>query len=443
MNILNKLKKTSQFKKNVFSGTFLAGLHIILLLIAYPLYIRYLGIERYGLWALISVVISFSQMGDLGINEAIIKYTAEEYGKKKFQEIESYITTAILILIIPSLLIIAALTIFNKNILDLLGLTADLRQEVKYLIPLFGVLTSLIFYSNIIWGALKGVGRVDLANYLFSICSLLQILISVILIILGLGIWGLFLGNLFLYIFLFILCLLILKKVFKLSIFKVSYFDIRKTKRLIKFGGAMFGSKVIAMLLDPFNRIIITRFIGLSAVAYYDISLKVVKNIRSLFQMGLYATMPKVSELNSGDVNPNLKISNIYSKGIRFILFFSLPLFAIIFIMGRPILNLWLGDNYNFNILISLRFFLVAYFINLLSVPAYYLFMGLGKVRICFYHIIIQSLFNTAFIGFIIFFTKKIDFVEVVLVCSISLIISAIYILIQFKIFEKRVLKLN
>jgi hypothetical protein len=60
-----------------------------------------------------------------------------------------------------------------------------------------------------------------------------------------------------------------------------------------------------------------------------------------------------------------------------------------------------------------------------------------------FYNIVIQSLFNIAFIGFIIVFFKKIDFIEVVLVCSIGLILSVIYILIRFKIFEKRVLKLN
>jgi len=441
MNLLNKFKKLSQLKRNVFSGTFLAGIHIILLFIAYPIYIKYLGIERYGLWAVISVVLSFSQMGDLGINEAIIKYTAEEYGKKNFQEIGSYIVTASLILIIPSLLIIIILTIFNENILDLLKLSTSIRQEVKYIIPFFGILTSLIFYSNIIWGALKGIGRVDLANYIFAIVQLLQVIISIILIILGLGIWGLLLGNFVLYIFLFILCFLILKKVFKLTIFKVSYFDIRKIKKLIKFGGTIFGSKLIAIVLDPFNRIIITRFIGLSAVAYYDISLKVVKNLRSLFQMGLYATMPKVSELSSGNIGRNFGISNIHKKGIKFVLFFALPLFVLMFLVGKPVLNLWLGDSYNFNILVSLRVFLVAYFVNLLSVPAYYLFMGLGKVRVCFYNIMIQSLINIVFIGFIVIFIKNINLIEVVLICSSSLIISAIYVLIKFRIFEKSLFK--
>jgi len=443
MYLLNKYKKLSQLRKNVFSGSLLAGIHIILLLVAYPIYIRYLGVERYGLWALISVVLSFSQLGDLGINEAVIKYTAEEYGKKNFKEIESYIVCAGLLLIIPSLISIAALTIFNENILDLLKLTATLRQEVKYLIPLFGILTSLIFYSNILWGALKGVGRVDLANYIFAICNLLQVIISVTLIVLGLGVWGLYLGNLVLYIFLFTLCFLKLKKEFKLRLFKIDYFDIGKIKKLTKFGGTIFGSRAVAMFLDPFNRIIVSRFIGLSAVAYYDIALKAVLSLRSLFEMGLTATMPRVSELNSGSVNPKLEISNIHRKGIKFILVFALPLFVLMFLFGKPVLNLWLGTSYNFDILISLRVFLAAYFVNLICIPAYYIFMGLGKVRICFYNILIQSLINIAFIVFLVVFLKKINLLEVVLVCSAGIIISALFVLIKFKIFEKNLLRVK
>lgn len=327
--------------------------------------------------------------------------------------------------------------IFNENILNLLKLTAGLHKEVKYLIPMFGILTSLIFYSNITWGALKGVGRADLANYIFAFSKLLQVMISIILIVLGLGVWGLFLGNFVLYVFLFIFCFFILRKVFKLEIFRFNHFDIRKIKKLIKFGGTMFGGRIIVMFLDPFNRIFIARFANLSAVAYYDISLKAVMGLRSLFEMGLRNIMQKVSELNSRSLNSRLEISNIHNKGMKFILFFASPLFVSMFLFGKPVLNLWLGDSYNLDILISLRIFLVAYFINLLCVPAYYIFMGLGRVRLCFYHAMIQSLINVAFIVFTIIFLKKIEYIGVVLACSTGVIASSLFVLVKFKILKK------
>ena len=108
--IFRKLKNTyaklPQLKKNVLSGSVLAGSNILLLLIAYPVYIKYLGAEQYGLWATLSVVVYFSQLGDLGINNALIKYIGGEFGKGNYKGITEYATTAFCILIIPSFLIL-------------------------------------------------------------------------------------------------------------------------------------------------------------------------------------------------------------------------------------------------------------------------------------------------------------------------------------------------
>ena len=52
--------------------------NILILLVSYPIYLKYLGIEFYGLWAILSVVVSFSEFARLEIDIAVIKYVAEE-----------------------------------------------------------------------------------------------------------------------------------------------------------------------------------------------------------------------------------------------------------------------------------------------------------------------------------------------------------------------------
>ena len=47
------------------------------MLIAYPVYLGFLGYEKYGLWLTLATVLSFSQLGKLGINHAVIKVVAE------------------------------------------------------------------------------------------------------------------------------------------------------------------------------------------------------------------------------------------------------------------------------------------------------------------------------------------------------------------------------
>ena len=45
----------------------------LIILVSYPLYLKYLGMELYGLWATLSVVVSFTAIGRLGIDTAMIK----------------------------------------------------------------------------------------------------------------------------------------------------------------------------------------------------------------------------------------------------------------------------------------------------------------------------------------------------------------------------------
>ncbi len=72
-------KKQSQFKKNVLFGSIFSAINLLVALIAYPIYLKYLGPEKYGLWATVSVVLAFSQIGQLGIDTAVVKYVAGEY----------------------------------------------------------------------------------------------------------------------------------------------------------------------------------------------------------------------------------------------------------------------------------------------------------------------------------------------------------------------------
>jgi len=83
MNFINRYKKISQLKKNVFSGSILSGIDILITMASYPFYLKYLSAEKYGLWTIVSVVLSFSQLGQLRIAPAVVKYVAGDYWKKE------------------------------------------------------------------------------------------------------------------------------------------------------------------------------------------------------------------------------------------------------------------------------------------------------------------------------------------------------------------------
>ena len=200
----------------------------------------------------------------------------------------------------------------------------------------------------------------------------------------------------------------------------------------------MFSARMVSMLMEPFNKVIISRYIGLSEVAYYELALRGAGQLRSLYEMGLKSIMPKISELQQKTQDIRKYIINIHKKSINFILIFALPAFLGLFIFSKLVLSLWLGDSYDPQISMALRWFLFGYMINLLSVPNYYIFMGIGHVKYCFLAHLIISVCNIVIISFFIILNTM-SLSLFVSIHSFSIIISAIVMISLFTRLSRRV----
>jgi len=430
----------SQLKKNVVSGSIYAGLNIIVLLVSYPIFLKYLGTELYGLWATISVVVVFSRLGELGIDRAVIKYVAEEYGKQSFNNITGYITTAFYVLSTTSVFIVLISILFNREISKFLNFPEKFVDEAVILIPLMGIMSGVVFITNIVKGTLSGLGRIDLSNYIFLGGRITGFIISIILILAGLSIWGLYIGVLSSNIISSLIFGIIIKYKFNLNIFRFKDFSKQKFKNLLYFGGTMTASKVMKMLLDPLNKVLISKYIGLSEVTFYEIAFKGVRQLGSIYVKGIQAIMPKISEIQHSVTDSINRIKIINKKSILFVVIAGLPVFLGMFIFAGIFLKLWLGNNYNVLILISFRYFLIAFYFNLLGLPAFNIFMGINRVSVCFKGIFIRSSLYFISVVFLLFLKNfKITYMEIVVLFSFSFAVATFYYLyMYYKLIKNR-----
>ena len=72
---------SSQLRINMLSGTATTIVNIIVMAVGYPLYLHFLGYEQYGVWLVLTTVLSFASLGTLGIGTAVMKLVAEEHGR--------------------------------------------------------------------------------------------------------------------------------------------------------------------------------------------------------------------------------------------------------------------------------------------------------------------------------------------------------------------------
>jgi len=67
---------SSQFRINIVSGTVTTAINAVVMVIAYPVYLHFLGYEKYGVWLVLATVLTFAQLGNLGIGPVVMKLVA-------------------------------------------------------------------------------------------------------------------------------------------------------------------------------------------------------------------------------------------------------------------------------------------------------------------------------------------------------------------------------
>ncbi len=424
-------KEESQLKRNIFAGSFGAAGSIVVSIIAYPLYLRFVGVELYGLWALLTVIIYFCSIGNFGIDEALIKYVAEEYERKNIENSMCYISTGINFLIVSGIIIYVFLNLLKNSLETLMNLKGMYASMFHQIFPYIILLSVFIIITNLINSILKAFGRFDQASYILLAGRIAALGFSFLFFLTGYTIWGLFWGQ-----FLSFALILIVSTVLIYRRVGFYYSPLKNRKHylvnLLKFGGTLTVSKILSILLEPFIKVVIARYIGLAQVTYFEIANKIVYQIRSLFERGISAIMPEVSRLTSVLNDVQKRIFEVMRRVNRTNSFVGLSVFVLLMIAGRPLLQLWLRNEFNNTIVIAFNIIVIGYLVNLLSIPSYYYFMGIGKVKYCFLNHLIQAVLNCILIVALLA-TETVNFELLIVAYSTSIAISAIALIIMYR----------
>ena len=100
--------------KNSLFGVGQAIINLLLVFIAIPIFIKMLGSESYGVFALVMVIGNLNTFTNLGLTSALIKYIAEQ-GKNEESNTDIIVNLVLMIAVILPLTIIVIY--FNKFIL--------------------------------------------------------------------------------------------------------------------------------------------------------------------------------------------------------------------------------------------------------------------------------------------------------------------------------------
>ncbi len=423
---------SSQLRINMVSGVVATVVNVVVLAIAYPVYLHFLGYETYGVWLILATVLTFAQLGNLGISSAVIKLVAEEYGRNDIEGVQRYVATALTLLCLSGVVALLVILALKNQIIAAFNLSDENAKTVSWLLPYIGILSIYVVVVQTLNATLSGLGRMDLANYIQSVGRVVAVTAAVILLYSGRGVESLLIGNTLSYIFVGGASLFIIRKTANIRLLRISNLDTQCCKRLLRFGGGVFGGSLISMLFDPFNRLMLSRYAGVSTIPVYEIAFKASMQVRGLIEAGLRALVPEISRISANMTRyAKDRISQIYHRAMKLIFLFGIPMYGILAIFSPLLLRVWLGDGFVETLPWAFRIMLVGTFLSLSCVPAYYNLMGLGRVRHCFLSQVIQGIVNAGVVGITILFVGTVSINAIALAVVLAMGATSFYVIWQ------------
>lgn len=414
----------SRLGKNAASGVFQSFLNISLVLISYPAYLYFLGVELYGLWAALSVIIVLSQMGNLSIHTALSKHIASN--SNNLNEVWKLIGASFSIILIACFIVIFLTTFFKKSFVGYLEIDTVNSTIAIEIFPYIGILAALIIVVELLKGILNGFGYMYYTNFTASGARVLQFIISVYLLYIGLGIQALLYGTFIAYFVMGAVLIFFSKSFLNSNFFYIFKFNKAHIQNLTKFGFYTSSTAIVNVLIDSICKVLITKNLGLDLVTFYDAGHKVIQILAGLFDSAAKAIMPEISRL-SADFSQNIiQIKKLKSMTSKLILYTLVPLSLLIALSGKFFFSLWLQGAYDNQIYYAAVLFLIGYIFNIISIPYYHVSIATGNTFQIFMGSIIRLfLFLMALLA-TSFYLDDINFITFVCIASCSIIPEAL-----------------
>lgn len=425
---------SSQLRINMVSGVVTTVVNVVVLAIAYPVYLHFLGYETYGVWLILATVLTFAQLGNLGISSAVMKLVAEEQGRGNTKGIQSYVTTALAILLVTGSLALILILFFQNQIISAFKLSGQNAVIALQLFPYIAFLSLCVMLVQVLNSTISGLGRMDIANYILSGGRVVTVGVSSILLWFGNSIESLLIGNILSCIFVGGASIFVIRKTVNIRLLWLDNLDSQRFRKLVRFGGGVFGGSLASMFLHPFNKLMLARYAGVSSIPIYEIAFNGSMQVRGLFEVGLRALMPEISRIGADiTIQAKNRISQLNSRAMKLIFLFGVPMYGGLIMFLAPLLKFWLKQGFVDELPIAFRIMLISTFLSLLGVPAYYTLLGLGMVRYTLIAHIILSVASALIVLTMVFISHSISIETVCWAMLAATTVTTIYLNWQSK----------
>ena len=349
---------------------------LVVALLAMPVMVKELGLERFGVLTLLWMAIGYFSLFDAGLGRALTKIVAEKLGAKQEQEIPGFIWTALLIMAILGVLGALILGLISPwLILQVLKIPEGLRKETLESFFLLSLVIPILTCSLGLRGLLEAYQRFEVVNAGRIGMALLTFLGPLLVVQFSRNLVPvvavLELGCLFECMFYLVLCLRIM----------AAWRREMRIQRgaigpLFRFGGWITVSNIVGPIMVYSDRFLISVSISMAAVAYYVTPYETVTKLWFIPGALAGVLFPAFSTISQQDPD---RTALLFGRGVKTVFLVLFPITLLIVSLAHEGLALWMGKEFADHSTRVLKWLTMGVFANSLAHIPYAFIQGLGR----------------------------------------------------------------
>jgi O-antigen/teichoic acid export membrane protein len=345
-------------------------------LIAVPILVRRLGVDRYGVLTLSYLAVGYLWLFDLGLGRAATQQISDALGAGNRESIPAIFWTSMMLLFILGVcagVIVAAASHWFAY--DILNIPAPMRAESVGVFLALATSLPFVLSGSCSGGALSAFQRFDLttaigaATGVYSFASPLVVLafthnlvwIVAVLVIGRLGAWAVSLT----------LCLRIVPGLAA---------NIRPSRKVIQplmcFGGWLTVSGITSPLMVSVDRIVMGSMLSIAAVSYYTVPYQIVNKLSILPGAMGSVLFPAFSTTTRAD---SIRAAFLFERASRYAVLALFPGMLLLFLFSREILTIFFGSDFASHGSVVMRWLLIGVLMNGLAQIPYGFVQGANR----------------------------------------------------------------
>jgi len=309
-----------------------------------PLYIKYLGIEAYGLIGLFALLQAWLSLLDMGMTPTLGREMARFTGGSHSAQSIRDLLRSIEVIALGIAVLIAGGIALGANWIATSWLQAEAlpAEVVAQAFMVMGLVTAIRFMESVYRSSIVGLQRQVLYNVVNSAMVTLRGLGAV-----GVLVWvSASIEAFFIWQGLVSIATLIILAVTTYASLpraeRTGRFSLEVLRGVWKFAGGMIGITFLALLLTQVDKILLSKLLSLSDYGYYTLAAVVAGALYMVIAPITQAFYPRLCELHAR--NDQAALIDTYHKGAQLVSVFAGSVAIVVILFAETFLRLWTQD---------------------------------------------------------------------------------------------------